>query len=58
MSFGRVVLPSSVGGTNEWSYESPVDIAADVEEMRAKEMKIQEGVEEFLVPALMGSSAG
>ena len=51
MSFGRVVLFSSVGGTVEWSCESPVDIAPDLEEMRAKEMNVQEGVEEFLHPA-------
>ena len=58
MSFGRVVLPSSVGGTIEWSCESLVDIAPDVGEVRAKEMMIQQVVEELLHPAEMDSSAG
>ena len=58
MFFGRVVLPSIVGGFVEWSYEQPVDIAPDVGEVRAKEMRIQEVVEEFLHPAQMGSLAG
>ena len=47
MSSGRVVLSSSVGGTDEWSCESPVDIALDVGEIRAKEIKIQEGLKSF-----------
>ena len=58
MSSCRVVLPLSVRGTVEWSCESLVDIARDVGEVRAKEMKIRELVEEFLHPAWMGSSAG
>ena len=48
MSFGPVVLPSSVDGTVEWSCEPFVDIASDVGEVRAKKKKIQEMVEEFL----------
>ena len=48
MSFGRVVLPSSVGGTDEWSCELPVDIALDVGKMKAEEMRIQVEVKEFL----------
>ena len=58
MSCGRVVLPSIGGGTVEWSCESTVEIAPDVEEMKAKEMKIQEGFEEFLHLALIASSTG
>ena len=58
MSSGRVVLPSSVGGTVELSFETPLDFAPDVEELTAKELRIQEGVEELQHPAWMGSSAG
>ena len=47
-SFGRVVLPSSVGGTVEWSCQTPGGIAPEVEEVRAKEMKMQV-VEKFLL---------
>ena len=43
-SAGRDFLPSCVGVTVEWSYGLTVDIASDVEEMKAKEMKIQEGL--------------
>ena len=57
MSSGQVGLPSILDGTVERSCESLVDIALDVAEMRAKEIKIHEGVEKFLHPAEMGSSA-
>ena len=50
MSFGQVVLPSSVGGTVEWSSEKPVHIAPDVGEVSAREIKIQEVFEELLHP--------
>ena len=58
MSFGRVVLPSSVSGTVKKSCKSLVDIVLDVEQMRAKRIKIQEGVEEFLYPVSVGFAAG
>ena len=44
MSSGWGGLPSSVDGTLEWSCESLVDIAPGVEELRAKELKIQGGL--------------
>ena len=40
MTFGRVVQPSSVHGTVEWSYNEPADIALDIGEVKAKEMKV------------------
>ena len=49
MCSDQVVLPSS-NGTVEWSCGSLVGIASDIGEVRAKEMKIQDVVEEFLHP--------
>ena len=47
-----IVLRSSCdGGTVEWSCELPVGVALDVGEMRAKDLKTQEGVEQFLQTA-------
>ena len=53
MSGGRVVRPSSVGGTVEWSCEWHVDSSPDVGEVRTKETKIQEVVDELMHPAEM-----
>ena len=49
MSSSLVVLPPSVGGTVELSCESAADIVPDVEDMRAQEMKIQEGLKRLCI---------
>ena len=51
MLFGQGVQLSSVGGTVGWSCESLVDIGLDFGEVKAKEMKTQEVIEDFLHPA-------